>query len=580
MILRFRSKSGMARIQTEPTSPISEAVESARAHFGLAGDFYVSDSPSNKGILASELNDTVGNMGLSNGALLYITEVSVPGDAQTTGNLEAGGYAHVTSTNSTGANATSTKKAANNAKNANTTAEPAVNAPPFAATGTDAQSFPVDAELDRAEGLIPRSRSALCRHGDRGMCEYCSPLPPWDLAYLAEHGIKHQSFWAHVKERQHLTPNSVAPLDVPDYRVRPCNSGHAPYPAGICSQCQPAPITLQQQSFRMVDHVEFADHAVMDRFLDAWRRSGAQRYGVMYGRYEPFDQVPLGIKAVVEAIYEPPQADEADGITLLEWENQAQVDQVAQSLGLVPVGAVFTDLTDSGARDGSVLCKRHKDSFFLSGVEVAMAARNQILHAAACRHSSTGRFSSKFVTCVITGNTKGEIEPRAYQVSASAEALIAADLICPSTQPSQVWINPTEGKRYVPDVFYTRINEYGLQVKTNAKPSFPIDYLLVTLSDGFPVQPTPMFTQRFPVENRAFVGEAPDLRSVRSQVEGGTDSLADFHLLVHIRGMDILADSEFALLMEYVRNRKEEDYVRLAETGGWMTLLTILEQST
>ncbi len=46
---------------------------------------------------------------------------------------------------------------------------------------------------------------------------------------------------------------------------------------------------------------------LVDRFIQAWRDTRNQRCGFLYGRYvlDPF--VPLGIRAVVAAIYEPPQ---------------------------------------------------------------------------------------------------------------------------------------------------------------------------------------------------------------------------------------------------------------------------------
>lgn len=51
----------------------------------------------------------------------------------------------------------------------------------------------------------------------------------------------------------------------------------------------------------------FEDGTIVDSFLDGWRQSGAQRVGYLIGHYEQYLDVPLGIRAVVAAIYEPPQ---------------------------------------------------------------------------------------------------------------------------------------------------------------------------------------------------------------------------------------------------------------------------------
>ena len=66
----------------------------------------------------------------------------------------------------------------------------------------------------------------------------------------------------------------------------------------------PSAIILSRQEFRIVDHVEFETGTMVDAFLQAWRSSGLQRFGYLYGRYVPFPEVPLGIKALVAFIYE------------------------------------------------------------------------------------------------------------------------------------------------------------------------------------------------------------------------------------------------------------------------------------
>lgn len=51
----------------------------------------------------------------------------------------------------------------------------------------------------------------------------------------------------------------------------------------------------------------FENPQIVERFLDYWRVTGHQRIGFLYGTYEIHTDVPLGIRATVSAIYEPPQ---------------------------------------------------------------------------------------------------------------------------------------------------------------------------------------------------------------------------------------------------------------------------------
>ncbi len=68
-------------------------------------------------------------------------------------------------------------------------------------------------------------------------------------------------------------------------------------------------MSLPFQPYRHVDNIMFENGNMVNRFLNYWRSSGHQRIGILYGRYEVYDGVPLGVRAVVAAIYEPPQVE-------------------------------------------------------------------------------------------------------------------------------------------------------------------------------------------------------------------------------------------------------------------------------
>ena len=130
----------------------------------------------------------------------------------------------------------------------------------------------VDTELSKIDGKIQQPRTSSCNHKSDAACIYCVSKDPYDPEYLKKEGINFMSFHSYLRKLDHERGNlAKATLDEINLRIKPGCTSHAPWPEGICSACSPPAITLNHQTYRHVDHVEFENPDIADNFLNYWR---------------------------------------------------------------------------------------------------------------------------------------------------------------------------------------------------------------------------------------------------------------------------------------------------------------------
>lgn len=542
MIVRVRGREGVTRIEVDSSDTLADLYGMVKERVAEAADcveFNLTADPHGASIIPKDPQRSLGDCAISNGQMVFL---------------------HVAGGNN-GQGETETETGQEERE-------------------TEDQNDALDEWLQKQSGQITRPRNVqYCHHGPSGMCAHCQPLEPYDAKYMEERGIKHLSFHAWLRKIGVENPKNgtLRPsLEEPDYRVKSDCGRHAPYPKGICSSCQPSAISLNPQPYRLTDHVEFSQSVLVDRFLSAWRASGYQRFGWLYGRYEAYDEVPLGIKAKVEAIYEPPQDGSVDGFMLLDDPKEALVEEAARLLGLVRVGMIYTDLRDDGTRMGKVETRRGADTFFLSSTECLFIADQQIRHPASCRYAKKGHFGSRFVTVVLTGDDDNAVGVFAYQVSLSAMGMLRADLVRATTDPSQMMVVPSTSTHYVPDIIFKKKTEGGGELQTMAKPTFPVDYLIVSLSHGFPLQATPLLRSSSPFSPTSYpVGAhvlSRHLLPIPTQPERLLQLLSDFNLFVAFVALN-MEKSDLCTLAKAIRENDPLDLTAFTQSISWRRLL-------
>ncbi|XP_035224916.1 nuclear protein localization protein 4 homolog isoform X1 [Stegodyphus dumicola] len=447
----------------------------------------------------------------------------------------------------------------------------------------------VDTYLFKQNGCIQRDRDPkLCQHGAHGKCVHCVPVEPYDEDYLREQNIKHMSFHSYLRKLMGgIDKGKFAALENISCKIKSGCKEHPPWPQGICTKCQPNALTLNRQPYRHVDNVVFENPFLVERFLNYWRCTGNQRIGLLYGYYEPHKDVPLGIKATVTAIYEPPQNGSRDFLRLFPDQKAQIVDKIAEALGLVKVGWIFTDLIAEDLQKGTVKHIRNINSHFLSAQECIMAGYFQNKHPNPCKLSPDGYFGSKFVTVCFTGDANNHAHMEGYQVSNQCMALVRDNCLLPTLDaPELGYVRESSNEQYVPDVFYKVKDSYGNEIIQLARP-LPIEYLLVDVPVSTPNEPQFTFyadasIKPFPVENRLdeHVQDFPHLVSYLRQFnsEQFLEAMSDFHLLIFIATMDVLPlMDDMGPLLEAIKNKDRDLAINWSKSERWATVEHLLD---
>lgn len=305
----------------------------------------------------------------------------------------------------------------------------------------------------------------------------------------------------------------------------------------------PLSITLKHQEYRHVDHLELMNVEEVRNFVNYWYTYNnmlEQRIGWMYGYYREDNHYNLGIRAVCECIYEPPQFCEDNKIHLLEDDFLPTVDLIAERLGLERIGWIFTHLPRQE---------------YLTSDEVVNIAKMQLTNIKKNMHYTNYPISN-FITCTISPDPLLSNEPvtNAFMVSDLGMALMRDNLI------EENQINPSHIQLRNPNK-----NELLPQILESGKETnkFDTDWFIVRVNESAPKVVRSIFKNfHFPRENRQHSQSAFHVKEYfrSNKLDRGTKGIhqcSDFHLILFVAKV---LDIETALaLCDATLNKKEID---------------------
>jgi nuclear protein localization family protein 4 len=386
----------------------------------------------------------------------------------------------------------------------------------------------------------------LCQHGPNGKCPHCM-----DKEFVSD--VAHVSFDNYLYEKKlkckgvhadDVKCNNCLPPSEIRYKVDLTCKKHAPYPAGMCNNCLPPTVMINRQKYRHVDYLQFMNLTELQKFVKHWTAGGCerQRFGWVFGYYASDPAYKGGIRAIAEAIYEPPQKSGFADFELLMDPQATEVELVAGALGLEKIGWIVTE-----ANHDTVL----------SEAQTRFAARMQ--EEFAVKHA-TGYPVSKFLTVVMRQDAKtGEVKPEAYMISDQGQVLEREGLFVPSSRRKFMRIRDSQGRTDLIPNFMANNKETK---------EFEPEFLLVNVAHGSSGNKFAIIKHsEFPVENRGPSATKMDLKEYFKNMKRYTSHLkyADFHLLLHLaRVFDM--DTAFRIAEAVYNERPVSDSIELLVT--------------
>lgn len=363
----------------------------------------------------------------------------------------------------------------------------------------------------------------------------------------------------------------------------------------------PNSVTLKAQQFRHVDKIVFENSDIANDFIQFWIETNSQRVGFCYGYYEKDPEIPLGIVAKVQAIYEPPQRNGTNKVELKDDEQISKIDQVAKAAGLQRIGWIVSDLLAKDTKTGTVQHIRGPDTHFVSAEELITAASFQLQHPNPCRLNDTnGFYGSKFVTVIASGDKDFQIGFSGYQASNQAMDLVRSKVIVPTIDASELaYCLDSTDELHIPEVFYACKDEYNNDVKREAKP-MPVEYLISDMNVTMPKDQKHTWANAnkevsFPIENRShssqqtfesfcrylkhFCGDSVSQGMLQQKFK---EIFSNFHILVWFALEENTPGCGMIGVMDVIKvllNPSQSNINSLINSENWQTMLMFAREA-